>query len=128
MKNLCSLTYSFLFAVLVLMVIGCGTNNDVDIRISETKDELVISASYPEKESKRVHEYVKSKLKMTDISDLRYLEIEEYQTPDQNMSFHIRSRDGYLKIVLDRSKNTDQSYKVMKETGQELGKLFGTRR
>lgn len=124
MKNLCSLTYSFLSAVPVLIVIGCGTNNDVDIRISETKDELVVSASYPEKESKRVQDYVRSKLKMTDISDLRYLEIKKYQAPGQNMNFHIRSRDGYLKIVLDRSKNTYQSYKALKETGQGLGKLL----
>lgn len=124
MKKLGSLIYSFLSAVLVLIVIGCGTDNDIAIGIFETKDELVLSASYPENESKRVHEYVRSKLRMTDISDLRYLEIKEYQTPDQKMIFYIKSRDGYLKIMLDRSKNTYQSYKTLKKTGQELGKLF----
>jgi hypothetical protein len=117
----------FLFAIVALVLINCGSDEDIAIEISETEEALTVYASYPDKDSKLVHDYVRSKLKMTDITDLHHLEVKKYQTPDQQMNFHIKSRDGYLKIVLDKSENTRQSYLAMKRTGQGLQTLFQRR-
>ena len=127
MKNLRLLSYSLLSAAVLLLAAGCGTDNDINISISETDDELVVAARYPEKESKRVHQYVKTKLRMTDISDFNHLEIKEYQPPHQRMNFHIKSRDGYLKIVLDKKENTMRSYERLKDAGKGLQKLLAQR-
>ena len=127
MKNLRSLTFSLLCGVLLLTVVGCGTDNDIDISISETEEELVVSANYPDNKSSAVHRYVKSKLRMTDISNFRYLEVKNYQTPDHKMNFQIKSRDGYLKIVLDKTANSHRSYELVKDMGKGLQHLFSNR-
>jgi hypothetical protein len=116
-----------LAAAVMLVTISCGTDNDIDLSISETEEELVVSASYPARDSERVHDYIKSKLNMTEITDLRDLDGKDYQSPDTKMNFHIKSRDGYLKIVLDRRENTSRSYKVLKETAEGLQVLFKER-
>lgn len=110
--------FSFAFVVAgVLLVKNLIHNNDVDIRTYETEEELIVSARFPKEETERVHEYVRAHLRMNDLSDLKNLEVKDYITPDARMRFHIKSRPGYIKIVLDRTENSTFAYKRLKETG-----------
>ena len=120
-KRLSSFNILWVAAIVMLVAMSCGKDNDISLSMSETKEKLVISASYPARESARVHDYIKSKLNMTDITDFRHLEVEKYRTPDKKMNFHIKSRDGYLKIELDKRDNTSRSYKALKKIGEGLG-------
>ena len=101
------------------------TDNDITISFSETEDELQLSASFPDKYSKEVHDYVRSHLKMNDLSDLRYLEVKHYQTPDHKMRFNIKARNGYIKIVLDKMENSETAYRKLRDTCEGLKKVLG---
>ena len=98
--------------------------SNISVNISESKDELRLSAQFPKEDSKMVHEYLKKELNMADLSDMDYLEIKRYQTPDHYMTFHIKSRVGYVKIVLDKTENTSDAYHRLKQTGDALTKLL----
>ena len=98
--------------------------NDISISVSETKHEFKLSASFPDKDSKEVHDYLKSRLNMTDLSDMSAVEIENYETPDYKMRFYIRSRNGSIKIILDKDENTLAAYHKLKKTSEGLKKLL----
>jgi hypothetical protein len=102
-------------------------DNDIKISVSENKHELTLSASFPDQDSKRVHDYIKSELKMVDLSDMRAVEIKRYETPDYKMHFSIKSRNGYIKIVLDKDENTSAAYYRLKKASEGLEDLLAGR-
>ncbi|MEO7992107.1 MAG: hypothetical protein ABI663_21320 [Chryseolinea sp.] len=124
--------YTVLAAVLLVvccmaaaaMALRNINNHDINISFSETDDKLTLSASFPDEDSERVQDYIKTQLKMTDLSDFGNLEIKRYHTPDQKMHFSIKSRDGYIKIVLDKTNNTSASYNQLKKTREGLNTLL----
>jgi len=127
-------TNYLLSALLLLALVGTISflkkeimGNSASIRISETKDELSISAEFPKTRSRLVHDYLAKKLNLTDLSDLSYVEIKHYQTPDRLMDFYIKSRAAYIKIVLNKGDNSRYAYNKMKETGEGLKKVLGQR-
>jgi hypothetical protein len=112
------------FFVVAPLLKNALTGKDTRIDISDNKNELTILSSFPKTNSKKVNDYLRSKLNLTDLSDLNYLEIMIYQTPDKLMTFHIKSRADYLKILLDKNKNSFEAYKKMKEMGEGLKEVL----
>lgn len=111
-----------IYACSLLLVVGAGLflsytmtpRNNINISLSETDEQLTFSASFPVEDTRSVHDYVKSKLKMTDLTDLRHLEIKKYETPDQKMRFHLLASAGRIKIILDRRENGPEAYRKIK--------------
>ena len=71
-----------IIALLLLALVGTISflkkeimGNSTSIRISETKDELSISADFPKTKSKLVQDYLVKKLNLSDLPDLSCLEI-----------------------------------------------------
>ena len=114
--------------VAMVVVINRSMSNDIHISISETRDELSVSASFPDDQSERVQQYVKKQLTMTDLSDLRYVDVKHYETPDSRMRFNIKSRPGFIKIVMNSKDNTSYGYRKLKETAEELKRALGEKR
>ena len=97
------------------------------INISDNKNELSISGAFPGRKSKMVHDYLRKQLNLSDLPDLTYLEIKHYQTPDLFMSFYIKSRVGYLKILFDKNENSSEAYNKMKKMGEGLKEVLVNR-
>ncbi len=123
-------TYLFITLSLLVLVVAVPflkkeiMGESTSIYISDNKDELRISADFPKAKSKPVQDYLSKKLNLSDLPDLNYLEIKHYQTPDRLMSFYIKSRAGYVKILLDKDENDLDAYNKMKETGEGLKKVL----
>ena len=99
-------------------------NNNISITVSESKKEINISADFPDEKSKRVQDFLRNKLKMVDLNDLTYLEIEHYSTPDRLMRFYIKSRPGSVELSMNKEENDIQAYQRMKETGEEIKEVL----
>jgi uncharacterized protein YsxB (DUF464 family) len=102
-------------------------SHDINIVVSENKHALTLSASFPDQDSRMVHDYIKSELKMVDLPDMRSVEIKHYETPDYKMRFYVKSRDGYIKIVLDKDENTSAAYYRLKKASEGLENLLAGR-
>ena len=121
-------SYTVLAAAILVCVIAaavlCTNRNDINITFSETKDDITLSASFPDKDSERVQEYVKAQLQLKDLSDFKQLKTKQYNTPDQQMHFSIKSGSGHIKIVLDKVRSSSGSYRQLKKIGEGLNKLL----
>lgn len=126
MKDQRILIVTLVVSMLISAVIFVSMRNrsDIDIEISEDEDEWSLYASFPSERSEEVSNYLKSRLKMTDLTDLRHLEIERYETPDGKMRFHIKSNSGYVRIVMDRKENSRDAYVKLKKAAEGLSKLL----
>jgi hypothetical protein len=126
MKN--RVPFAIVFSVVIVGTVfvlkPMMSDNDISVNISETEEELTLSAAFPRKDSELVHKYLKAQLKMTDLTDLKYLEVKRYQTPNEKMRFHIKSRPGHVKIVFNKTENTFRSYRKLKETCEGLKQLL----
>lgn len=78
-------------------------NTEISIHIDDHK--IKFTTSFPKDQSRKVHEYLRQALHLTDLSDLSNLEIKQYKTPDNLYSMHIKSRNGYFNMVMKRSEN-----------------------
>ena len=122
MKNqkLLPVVLCFLIIAAAVVLFSMRKNSDIEIAISESKDEWVLFASFPTKHADRAHSYIKSQLRMTDLTDLRYVEIKRYETPDRKMRFHITSRPGSIEIVMDREQNSHEAYEKLRKAAEGL--------
>src|SRR5687768_743634 len=100
------------------------SGDNINISISDDGDELMLSASFPKTKSGEIHSYLRNKLNLSDLSDFRHLEIKKYQTPDGLMSFYIKTRDGYVKIILNKNINSPEAYNKIKEAGAGLNEVL----
>ena len=124
MKSYTVLAAAILVCAIAAVVL-CGANrNDINITFSETKDDITLSASFPDHDSERVQEYVKSQLQLKDLSDFKHLKTKQYSSPDQQMHFSIKSGTGHIKIVLDKVRSSSGSYRQLKKIGEGLNKLL----
>jgi hypothetical protein len=128
MKNTVAITLS------LLLIIGFGlflnhkvNGNSVSISISDSDDELSLSAHFPREESTMVHKYLKKRFNMNDLSDMEHVEIKRYKAPGEDMIFYIKSRAGYVKIVMDKTENSAKAYRKLKETAEGLKKILAHR-
>jgi hypothetical protein len=87
-----------------------GPNNSTDISFSENKETASLTASYPKNRSKGVHEYIRNYFGLGDQVEMSALHVKRYQTPDGSMQFGIKSKDGYLKITLNKTENSREAY------------------
>ncbi len=114
-------------AVAAAIFIYGRPGNNISIRFSDTDDELEFSASFPDEYSDEVHDFVKSQLRMNDLSDMKYLEVKHYETPDQRMRFDIKSRKGFLKITMDKRENSREGYALLRRTGERIKTIVTSR-
>jgi hypothetical protein len=99
-------------------------NGNTDISLSITEKEINFTASYPKAKAKRVHAYVKETLHLNDLPDMQSVEIKEYKTPDGIYTLYLKSRDGYLKLRLDRRRNPPEAFEQVKMIGEGVKKVL----
>lgn len=121
------MTFSVLFAA-ALAVPGPMRahfrDSNVDISIRENKEEIRLTASYPKAQAKSVHQYINDYFGLNNLTELKAVDVKNYRTPDSSMNFYIKSRDGYLRIVLNRKTNTGAAYERIRGAAEGLKKIL----
>lgn len=100
-----------------------GDNTDISLHISD--DVVKFTASYPSAKAKKVHPYLQQVLHLSDLRDLSALEIKQYKTPDGVYSMNIKSRDGYIRIIMDRHNNPPDAAEQVKLICEGVRKVLG---
>lgn len=119
------IAFALVIAVAISFIDRPGSHTN--ITISETNEEVKLEATFPDSESQRVHDYVKSKLGMTDLADMKYLEVKHYQTPDQKMRFHIKSGIGFVTITMAKDENSRSAHRKLRETSEGIEDVLAGR-
>lgn len=119
---------AFLLALSMLGAVVSSTPlknvfDNIHLSLSENEKTVTVKASYPKADSKRVHEFVRQHLHLTDLPDLSGVELSGYTTPDGFLSMYFKSKNGYLKIVMEKEKNTAQAYEQMKSTVKGIQRI-----
>lgn len=110
-----------LIVFLPLAFLMCQRNG---INITEkVTDDLIyrFTANYPESETGTVQNILSRHLKDTGMSFIN-TELDADLGFDNGMFFYINSRPGSLKIVCERSKNSEENYERIREMCKEVKK------
>ena len=117
-----------------LLIIGLAMNdpikdhfrNGISIYTSENKHELSLTARYPRKEAKEVHEFIRQHFSLSDLTEMGSVEIKNYQTPDRFINCSIKSRDGFIRIKMNKDINSQAALDRLREAAEKLkGVLVG---
>ena len=111
------------FAVAIATIIvfrTVHTGKQTNIRFSENHDELILTAEFPKEKSGMVYNFLKTRLRLYNLSGLGRLEIRQYNTPDGKLSFYIKSRLQHFRILMERKSNSPEACETLKRTSEEL--------
>ena len=75
---------------------------------------------FPRDQTRAVQDYLRSQFNLSDLSDLNAVVIKKYQTPDDLMTISLKSRPGYIKIVLDKHGNSKEAYRKLKNASEGI--------
>ena len=101
-----------------------GPNNNIDISITENKESIKLVASFPKNRSRGVQEYIKNFFGITDITDMDAVEVKQYHTQDGSMIFHLKSRNGYLKIAMNKAENTKEAVEKLRAAAEGVKQVL----
>lgn len=100
------------------------TMGDIEIKVSEDDDELEITAQFPKEKTKALHDYLRSQINLSDLTNLNEVVIKQYQTPDDEMTIYLKSKPGFLKIILDKHKNSREAYLKLKNASEGIKQVM----
>lgn len=113
------------FVLICLALLGMGffsflPKHDINIEVSENEESISVTASFPAEKSSSVYEYLRSEMDVSDLGELHWLEIKEYETPDKKMRFHIKTRIKLLMIEMNKKENSLPAQAKLREFGDGL--------
>jgi fructosamine-3-kinase len=124
----------YLLLVFSTLLVGAGVihqqrneryiSDNLSISISENREKITLTAEYPANRAASVHQYISDHFGLTDLTELGAVEVKNYHTPDKSMHFYIKSRNGYLKIVMNRKSNTIEAYDKIRQAAEGLKKVL----
>lgn len=97
-----------------------GHSHSIDISFTENKETARLLAYYPRDRATSINAYVKDHFGLTDITEMRVVEVSGYRTPDSSMSFDMKVRDGFLKIVMNKKENTLAAYDRLRAAAEGI--------
>ena len=103
-----------------------GLNDNIDISIVESDEQIRLTAIYPRHKSDSIQAYIKNFFGLTDIYDMKGLSIEQYDAPDKSISFAIQSRDCYLKIIMKKDSNSPEAHQRLKLAAKGMQQVLAS--
>jgi hypothetical protein len=124
----------YLLLVMATLLVGGGIlhaqkneryiSDNLSISISENKEKITLTVEYAANRAASVHQYISDHFGLTDLTELGATEVKDYHTPDKSMHFYIKSRNGYLKIVMNRKSNTPEAYDRIRQAAEGLKRVL----
>lgn len=99
-------------------------NGNINLSFSEDEKEVVISAKFPNEKTDKVRDYLTEQLSSYKDFSFKNAELDANITLNDSSTFYINSSKGSLKIIMERSKNSAESYRKMKKLNDGLKEIL----
>ena len=110
-----------LFISCAFIFFSCSANkNDIKISVKESGHIYQFTASYPESKTHKVQRVINNGIKPDSFFENGNVYVDATTTLGDKTSFYIKFAPGDLAIKLDRNKNTNASYRRIKEICEEI--------
>jgi hypothetical protein len=100
-------------------------SNDVSISIQEDEEQYRLSAHFEDRKTRAVQNYIREYTASTvNFKSRGNNYVDATVTLDDNTRFYIKSKQGQLKIKLDKEENSAESYEKIKEMCEGVKELL----
>ena len=110
--------------IICTIIASCRFHNNVSITYNENGNYYKMKASFSRSKTAAVERYMDNMLASGDMS-FRHTRIDGEITLDDQATFYIRKRAGYLYIKLDKNKNSDDAYYKVKSMCEGIKRVLG---
>jgi len=115
-----STAFSVLVMCFFLSCSGRRHNGNISITLSESGDTYKVIAEFDERKNRALERCMNKYLGNNSNMSFTNTSIDGDMTLDDHTTFYIKKKSGFLKIILDKEKNSRDSYNEIKAFGQEL--------
>jgi len=98
-------------------------NHDINIKIRESGHYYTMRACYDRNETRRVEEYMNSRIGRRGNMSFTNSRIDGTLGFDDHTTFYIRKYPGYLELKFDKNKNSRESYYTVKAMCEGIKKV-----
>jgi hypothetical protein len=99
---------------------GKRHNGNISITLSESHNTYKVIAEFDERKNRSLERCMNKYLGNNSNMSFTNARIDGNITLDDKTNFYIKKESGFLKIILDKDKNSRASYSEIKAFGQEL--------
>jgi hypothetical protein len=99
---------------------GRRHSGNISITLSESDNTYKVVAEFDERKTRALERCMNKYLGNNSDMSFTNSRIDGDITLDDRTTFYIKKKSGFLKIILDKDKNTRASYDEIKAFGQEL--------
>lgn len=103
---------------------SCFHNHDISISISDDEDEYEMDASFKRSQTHTVQAYLNNNLLYGNEQWHRNNEVEKEITLDDKTTFYMDAHPGELRIKIDRSENSEESFERIKQVCEDIKDLL----
>ncbi len=119
MKKLSFLSIPALAAILILS--SCWhSNHNIRISVKNNEDQYQFSASYNERKTGKIENLINEKIAPTRLKWSGDEDVDVTTVLEDKTKFHLESSPGELRIKLDKTENSHDSYIRVKEMCEEI--------
>jgi len=106
--------------IFLVVLSSCFHNHNISISISDDEDEYEMDASYRKNQTHKVRAYLNEHLLNKSTVSFKTRSMDEEITLDDNTTFYINAHPGELRIKIDKTENSDESFEKVKQACEEL--------
>ena len=96
------------------------SNGVTTVKVTETKTTYTLDASFTRDKASQFYQYINNAVSPAAQFDFEDGDIETSTSLDDGTKFHIKSQDGELQLIFDKSSNNRESYRRMKRIYEGL--------
>ena len=106
--------------IFLVVLSSCFHNHNISISVSDDEDEYEMDASYRKNQTHRVRAYLNEHLLNKSVVSFKNRSMDEEITLDDNTTFYINSYPGELRIKIDKTENSDESFEKVRQVCEDL--------
>jgi hypothetical protein len=103
---------------------SCFRDHDVSIYVSDSEDVYRMKAKYRKNQTLAVQRFLDEEFRDDNIISFKNSSVDEEIILDDDTRFYINSRPGKLKIQIDKTENTEESYNKIKAVCEDIKVLL----
>lgn len=118
------LSFSFLLLMAATIVCSCHYGHSISVRISDSDHYYEMDAHFNKQATMPVDEFMDDKIGRNSNMSFVNTRIDGEIALDDHTNFYIKKYPGFLKIKLDKDKNSEESYQKIKSMCEGIKHLM----
>jgi hypothetical protein len=106
--------------IFLVVLSSCFHNHNISITVSDDEDEYEMDALYRKNQTHKVRAYLNEHLLNKSVVSFKNKSMDEEITLDDNTTFYINSYPGELRIKIDKTENSAESFEKVKQVCEDL--------